>query len=442
MDKDTLDPASTTSLPGIIRKITLRLIPFLVLCFVMSYLDRANVGFAAFQMNADLGLTASQFGFGSGLFFLGYCLFEVPSNLFLARVGARRWIARIMISWGILAAALALARGPVSFGLLRFLLGVAEAGFYPGIVYYLSCWYPANLRARAIAAFLVAIPLSGIIGGPVSAALLGLDGVLGLRGWHWLFLAEGLPAALLGIVVLFYLPERPEDVGWLSAQERTTLCALLASENAAGGSRQSHIGKSLLHPTIWLLGVLLFCVNVGFYAYLIWSPQIIKSYLHASDSEVGLVSAAISLAMAAAMIFNGVHSDRSRERRGHIVVPALVAATGFFGAAHLPGAAGICALALIPMGIGSIYGPAWSVPSSLLSSAGAAAGLGLVGTIANFGGFFGPSLVGFLKDKTGGYSASFEVLAGLLVAAGLLAWTVPLEPRPSSAHDAAGRAAG
>jgi MFS transporter, ACS family, tartrate transporter len=421
-------PASAVPARGTLRKVTWRLLPFLALCFVMSYLDRANVGFAAFQMNSDLGLSASQFGFGSGVFFLGYCLFEVPSNLLLARIGARRWIARIMISWGVLAAALACARGAVSFALLRFLLGVAEAGFYPGIVYYLSCWYPAGLRARAIAAFLVAIPLSGIVGGPASAALLGLDGLLGLRGWQWLFVAEGLPAVLLGFAVLRYLPEKPEDAHWLSAQQKASLDTLLAAESTAGRPGHSHIGKALLHPTIWLLGITLFCVNVGFYAYLIWSPQIIRSFLNASNSTVGLVSAAISVLMAAAMIWNGMHSDRAGERRGHILVPALVAATGFFAAARLPGAAAILALALIPMGIGSIYGPAWSIPSSLLSNASAAAGLGLVGTIANFGGFFGPYLVGFLKDKTGGYSSSFEVLAGLLVVAGLLAWILPLEP--------------
>jgi len=423
------DTSSALAIRRAIRKVTLRLIPFLVLCFVMSYLDRANVGFAAFQMNSDLGLSATQFGFGSGVFFLGYCLFEVPSNLLLARIGARRWIARIMISWGVLAAALAFTRGPVSFALLRFLLGVAEAGFFPGVVYYLSRWYPARLRARAIAAFLVAIPLSGLIGGPVSAALLGLDGLLGTRGWQWLFVAEGVPAALLGLAVLRYLAEKPEDATWLSDEQRTALCALLAAESAAEASRQSHIGKSLLHPTIWLLGISLFCVNVGFYAYLIWSPQIIKSFLNASNSTVGLVSAAISVLMALAMVWNGMHSDRVGERRAHILLPALVAATGFFAAAHLSGAAAILALALIPMGIGSIYGPAWSVPSSLLSNAGAAAGLGLMGMVANFGGFFGPYLVGFLKDKTGGYSSSFEVLAGLLVAAGLLAWTLPLESR-------------
>ncbi|HEY2398990.1 MAG TPA: MFS transporter [Steroidobacteraceae bacterium] len=423
------DPASAIPAIGAIRKVTLRLIPFLVLCFVMSYLDRANVGFAAFQMNSDLGLTASQFGFGSGVFFLGYCLFEVPSNLLLARIGARRWIARIMLSWGVLAAALAFTRGPVSFALLRFFLGVAEAGFFPGIVYYLSCWYPARLRARAIAAFLVAIPLSGIIGGPVSAALLGLDGLLGTRGWQLLFIAEGLPAVLLGFAVLRYLPEKPEDAHWLSEQQRISLGTLLSAESVAGASRRSDIGKALLHPTIWLLGITLFCVNVGFYAYLIWSPQIIKTFLNASNSTVGLVSAAISVLMATAMIWNGMHSDRAGERRIHILMPALVAAMGFFAAAHLPGPAAIFALALIPMGIGSIYGPAWSVPSSLLSNAGAAAGMGLMGTVANFGGFFGPYLVGFLKDKTGGYSSSFQVLAGLLVAAGLLAWILPLESR-------------
>jgi ACS family tartrate transporter-like MFS transporter len=417
---------------AIFRKVTWRLIPFLVLLFVFSYLDRGNVGFAALHMNHDLGLTATQFGFGSAVFFLGYCLFEVPSNLMLARYGARRWIARIVISWGVLAASLALTSGPVSFAVLRFLLGVAEAGFYPGIVYYLSSWYPAEMRARAIAAFLLAIPLSGIVGGLLAGALLHLDGTFGMRGWQWLFLVEGIPAALLGLLVVRYLPDGPEDAGWLSADERACLRGVLTLEAQAAGLRQARVGSSLAHPTIWLLGGLLFLVNVGFFGYLIWSPQIIKGLLNTSDATVGFVSAGISLLMAVVMIYNGTHSDRARERRAHVAVPLLFVAAGFLATAWLPGGLAIFSLALIPLGIGAIYGPAWSVPSNFLSDQGAAAGLGLMGTIANFGGFFGPYLIGFFKDRTGGYGASFQVLALLAVVASSLAWLLPAQ-RPGNA---------
>jgi MFS transporter, ACS family, tartrate transporter len=415
--------ASSPNLSKTLRKVTLRLIPFLVLLFVVSYLDRVNVGFAALQMNHDLKLSASQFGFGSSIFFLGYCLFEVPSNVILAKIGARRWIARIMITWGLLAAALALAQGPVSFALLRFFLGVAEAGFFPGIIFYLSSWYPAALRARAIAAFMIGIPLSGILGGPLSAALLGLDGTLSLRGWQWLFLAEGIPAALLGVMVLRRLIDRPQEAPWLEAEESAQLVSILDAEAAGPGRRKHHtIREALLNPTVWQLGSLLFLTNVGFYGYLIWAPQIIKGLLGANNLVVGAISAAISVIMATGMICNGVHSDLTNERRFHAAIPLLVTALGFIGVACFSSPpAALCALALIPLGIGSMYGPIWSLPSAFLGGQAAAAGMGLIAAIGNFGGFFGPYLIGFLKDKSGGYGISFTVLALMAAVAGGIA---------------------
>jgi ACS family tartrate transporter-like MFS transporter len=427
------ESASGTDLSPTLRKVTLRLIPFLVLLFVVSYLDRVNVGFAALQMNHDLKLSASQFGFGSSIFFLGYCLFEVPSNVILARVGARRWIARIMITWGLLAAALALAQGPVSFALIRFFLGVAEAGFFPGIIFYLSSWYPAALRARAIAAFMIGIPLSGILGGPLSAALLGLDGTLSLKGWQWLFLGEGIPAALLGVMVLRRLNDRPQEARWLESEECAQLVSVLDAETSGPSRFKQHtVREALLNPTAWQLGSLLFLVNVGFYGYLIWAPQIIKGLLGASDLVVGIISALISVIMATGMICNGVHSDLTRERRFHAAIPLFGTALGFIGVAFLSSPpAALCALALIPLGIGSMYGPIWSLPSTFLSGQAAAAGMGLIAAIGNFGGFFGPYLIGFLKDKSGGYSISFTVLAMMAaVASGLALGVRAPSPAP------------
>jgi ACS family tartrate transporter-like MFS transporter len=411
-----------------IRKVSRRLIPFLIVLYVTAYLDRVNVGFAALEMNADLKFSAAVFGLGSGVFFLGYCLFEVPSNIVLARLGARIWICRIMVSWGIIASAMTLVKTPTHFHVLRFLLGAAEAGFFPGVIFYLSRWFPASARARAIASFMIGIPLSGIIGGPLSGYLLSLNGNLGLAGWQWLFLIEGIPPIVLGFVVLWYLTDEPTQANWLSPIERESLDSEIANESrSVDQPSTTGIWRTLFHPRAWAMGAALFLSNTGFYGYIIWSPQIIRGLAGTGDMGTGLISGAIGVGMAVAMFLNGAHSDRTRERRWHAVLPMLVMATGFFATVLFPErTTGLMGLALIAIGVGAFYPPYWSFITGVYTgraAAAAAAAIGLVAGIGNSGGFFGPSLIGMLKDRTGTYRISFLVLGAMAIAsAALTAW--------------------
>ena len=416
-----------------LRKVTLRLIPFLLLCYIVSFLDRVNVGFAGLQMNQELGLTSTQFGFGSAIFFVGYCLFEVPSNVILARVGARRWIARIMITWGLLASAMMLTQGPISFSVLRFLLGVAEAGFFPGIVYFLTFWYPDAARARAIAAFMIGIPLSGVIGGPLSGALLGLDGLLGLSGWQWLYLVEGIPAVILGLIVLSYLTDQPKDAHWLACEERTALAEIMAGEHNRAGNHR--IRDALLSSRVWGLGAIPLLANTGFYGYLIWSPQLIKNLLGTSNWIVGLVSGAIATLMAISMLANSAHSDRTGERRLHVALPLFAMVIGFVASAMLPTPTlSLCALALVPIGMGAFFGPFYTLPCRFLRGEAAACAIALVAALANVGGIVGPYLIGVLKDMSGGYVLPLLVLGVLVLGAATLALRLSLgEPKETPA---------
>jgi ACS family tartrate transporter-like MFS transporter len=417
----------TGELPDIaavtLRKVTLRLIPFLFVLYIVAWLDRVNVGFAALQMNSDLGFSSTTFGFGSGVFFLGYCLFEVPSNLILHRVGARRWIARIMMTWGAISMAMMFVRTTPTFYILRFLLGAAEAGFFPGMVYYLSQWYPEAQRARAIAAFMTAVPVSGVIGGPLSGALLSLNGVFGLAGWQWLFLVEGLPAMLLGVIVLFYLIDRPEAAHWLAPAERNWLANELASERITrSATHPIGILAALTNPTIWQLGIIFFLAAIGFYSYSFWAPLIIKSLTGTTDLGVGLILGAISAVTIILMLLNSAHSDRRDERPLHVAVPLLIMGAGFLGCAllHQPILA-VLSLALVPIGHCSAYGPFWSLPARFLTGAPAAAGIALVVTIANVGGFAGPALIGAMKDRFGTHDPAFMLLGTCGIVAALLA---------------------
>jgi len=415
-----------------LRKVTWRLIPFLFVLYVIAWLDRVNVGFAALEMNADLGFSSATFGFGSGIFFLGYCLFEIPSNIILERVGARLWIARIMVTWGLISAGLMLVRTPPLFYVLRFLLGAAEAGFFPGVIYYLSLWYPMAQRARAIAAFMTAVPVTGLIGGPLSGGLLGLDGVCGLKGWQWLFLIEGLPAVVLGSSVMFYLTDRPETAGWLGPAERDWLVDKLAAERKACALRPS-IRVALTDATVWKLGIIFLLTAAGFYGYSFWAPLVIKSLTGLSNFKVGLVLGAISAIAIVGMLLNGYHSDRKGERAIHIAVPLLVTAAGFFGCVLLHQTVlAIIALALVPLGHCASYGPFWSMPTQFLTGPAAAAGIALVTMIANVGGFAGPALIGVLKTRTGTHADAFLLLAGLAVIAALLALRIGPGQAPSS----------
>ena len=426
-------PANVPILPAnTLRKITWRLIPFLFVLYVIAWLDRVNVGFAGLQMNADLGFSSTVFGLGSGIFFLGYCLFEIPSNIILERVGARLWISRIMVTWGLISAALMFVRTPAAFYLLRFLLGVAEAGFFPGVIYYLSLWYPAAHRARAIAAFMSAVPVAGLIGGPLSGALLELDGLHGLAGWQWLFLLEGLPAVILGTSVLFYLKDRPETTQWLTPAERDWLVETLAAERKACLLRPN-IHVALTDITVWKLGFIFLLVAAGFYGYSFWAPLVIKSLTGLSNFKVGLVLGAISAVTIVGMLLNGYHSDRTGERAIHTAVPLFVMGVGLIGSAllHQPVLA-IIALALIPLGHCASYGPFWSTPTQFLTGQAAAAGIALVTVIANVGSFAGPTLIGVLKAKTGTHAVAFALLGGLALIAALLALKLgPAQPRSS-----------
>lgn len=391
------DVASVT-----LRKVTLRLIPFLFLLYIVAWLDRVNVGFAGLQMNADLGFSSAAFGFGSGVFFLGYCLFEIPSNLVLHRVGARRWISRIMISWGAISASMMFVRTAPTFYVLRFLLGAAEAGFFPGVVYYLSHWYPEGQRARAIAAFMTAVPVSGVVGGPLSGTLLTLNGLFGLSGWQWLFLVEGIPAILLGII------------DWL--------VSTLAVERTSRRAHPVGIFEALTNPTIWHLGIIFFCAAIGFYGYSFWAPLVVKSLTGSSDLGVGVILGAISAVTIIAMMLNSAHSDHTDERPLHVAVALLMSGAGFFGCAVLQQPIlALFFLALVPIGHCAAYGPFWSLPSRFLTGAPAAAGIALVVTIANVGGLIGPTIIGAMKDHFGTHGPAFMLLGGCAIFGALLA---------------------
>ena len=399
-----------------ISKVTRRLIPFLFLLYVVAWLDRVNVGFAALQMNKDLGFSSSVYGFGAGVFFVGYALFEVPSNLVLARVGARRWIARIMLTWGLISIATMFIRTPQSFYVLRFLLGVAEAGFFPGIIYYLSDWYPARQRARAVGWFMAAIPLSIVFGGPLAGALLELHGLLGLAGWQWLFLLEGVPAVLLAFITLAVLTDHPEQARWLDADEKQWLSAVINAEHAQA-REQYRLGltRALLHPTVWLLALVLFTCQSGSYGLSLWIPQILKSLSGLGDFQVGLITAIPYIAAAIGMVLIGAHSDRTGERIWHIAVPSMFAVIGFCASAWLmlPLPA-MFALTIAAIGDLGSRGPFWALPGRFLSGSASAGGIALINTVGSLGGFVGPYGVGLARDMTGSYTGGLLFLAALI----------------------------
>ncbi len=405
-----------------LSKVTRRLIPFLLLLYIVAWLDRVNVGFAALQMNRDLGFSAAVYGFGAGVFFAGYALFEIPSNLVLARVGARRWIARIMITWGLISVAMMFVRGPASFYTLRFLLGVAEAGFFPGIIYYLSNWYPAAQRARAVSWFMVAIPLSIVIGGPLAGLLLELNGLLGLTGWQWLFLLEGLPAVILGVVVLFYLTDRPEHACWLKAEEKTWLSGLIRAEQARATERHRvGLRQAFFHPIVWQLALIMFACQAGSYGLTLWVPQIVKGLSGLSDLAVGMITAIPYVGAAIGMVLIGAHSDRTGERFLHIAIPSTIGAIGFAASAYFTSPIlGMIALTVAAVGDLGSRGPFWALPGRFLAGNASAGGIALINTIGSLGGFVGPFAVGLVKNATGSFTGGLLLLAFLLFASAIV----------------------
>lgn len=411
--------AATAESRATLAKVGRRLLPFLLLLYVVAWLDRVNIGFAALQMNADLAFSDAVYGFGAGIFFIGYALFEVPSNLILVRVGARLWIARIMITWGIVSVAMMFVSGPIEFYVLRFLLGVAEAGFLPGIIYYLGNWFPAEERARALSWFMLAIPLSTVVGGPLAGLLLELDGLYGLQGWQWLFLLEGLPAVLLGVVVLRYLTDKPEQAEWLEPDERRWLAARMAAEQRSAQARHGvGLKAALVHPTVWLLGLILFACQCGSYGLTLWIPQIVRGLSGLPNLAVSTISALPYVAAAIGMIAIGTSSDRTGERFLHIAIPSAVGALGFIAAAFIVSPVfGMFALTIAAVGDLGTRGPFWALPTRFLTGSAAAAGIGLINTMASLGGFVGPSAVGLVRELTGSFAGGLVFLATLLLLA-------------------------
>ncbi|MFL9960883.1 MFS transporter [Paraburkholderia sediminicola] len=405
-----------------IKNVTVRLVPFLILCYFIAYLDRVNVGFAALQMNKALDLSASAFGFGAGIFFIAYFFFEVPSNLLLERFGARRWIARIMFTWGILAGAMAfipdisrftgLSAAHVFYG-LRILLGVAEAGFFPGIIFLLTLWFPAAYRGRVVGYFMAAIPLSTVIGGPISGALLSLDGHGGLAGWQWVYLIEALPAVLLSFVVLFYLTDKPADATWLATEERDWLVARQKQEREHRESvRAFSVKEALINPRVLAIALIYFGANATNYGLSFFLPQIVKSF-GLTNLQTGFVTSLPYVVGVISMVLWGRHSDRKLERRWHVAIALLVAAGGIAAAAGLDNPVQkMIALSIAGFGIFGCLPVIWTLPASFLSGAAAAGGIAAINSLGNLAGFFGPFAMGWIKDSTGGFGAGLLCLSG------------------------------
>ena len=414
----------------ILARAAWRLIPFMALMYVVSFLDRVNISFAALTMNRDLGFSPEVYGFASGIFFLGYFLFEVPSNLALQKVGARLWMCRICVTWGFLSMLTAFCREPVSFCVVRFLLGAAEAGLYPGMILYMTYWFPASTRARFIALFLAGVPLSNVIGGPLSGWLLGLNSY-GLHGWQWMLVLEGIPSLVCGLATLWLLPDGPHQAKWLSAEEKQIIAARLAAEppGALHGLKEM-----LLDRRIWILMIPDFAIVFPLYALNFFLPQMIKA-MGFSLHETGFIVALPYLLAMAAMVALGWSSDRRGNAARHVAVAALIAAAGVAGAALLDDRVAVIAcLCLTTCGIYAALAVFWTLPSALLRGTAAAAGLALLNSVSNLGGFFGPGMMGWARQATGSFALGMELLAGMLVLAAVAvtligrAWFRPVRP--------------
>ncbi|MGE3772490.1 MAG: MFS transporter [Gammaproteobacteria bacterium] len=415
-------PAAPIDEDALYARVTRRFVPFLFVCYVAAYLDRVNVGFAKLTMAVDLHFSDTVYGLGAGIFFLGYFLFEVPSNLLLHRIGARRALARIMISWGLLSSAMMFVSSPTSFYVLRFLLGVAEAGFFPGVVLYLTWWYPAARRGRVTALFVTAVAVSGVIGNPLSGWIMQtFDGRQGWHGWQWLFLLEGLPAVALGFATLWWLDDRSEDARWLSAEEKRVLAANLAADDAHKTELTALAG--LRDRRVWLLAAIYFCLVSGLYGVNFWLPTIVKGLGIDDVVTIGFVSALPWAAAALTMTAVGHSADRRRERRYHVALPALLGAVGLAASVPLAGhpAAAVFALSLGTCGLLSAIPLTWSLATAFLGGAAAASGIALINSFGNLSGFAMPYLIGYLRDTTGSTDLGLYTLAGFLT---LGAWLV------------------
>ncbi|WP_245578999.1 MFS transporter [Inquilinus limosus] len=403
-----------------------RIVPFLMLCYVIAYLDRVNVGFAKLQMSQDLGFSEAVFGLGAGIFFVGYFLFEVPSNIILHRVGARVWIARIMITWGIVSAAFMFVPSAPWFYALRFLLGLAEAGFYPGIILYLTYWYPSHRRAKIIAVFMAAIPVSGIFGNPLSGWIMdAFHETHGLAGWQWMFLIEAIPAVLIGLAVLFVLDNSVREAKWLTEEEKAVIEREIAAD-AKGKDSPASLGAVFRDGRVWLSCFIYFAFVSGQYGLTFWMPTLVKATGVTGNLNIGLISAIPFLCAVVAMILFGQSADRRRERRWHLVIPATMGAVGFVVAATASDTTiAIAFLSLAAAGVLTCAPLFWSLPTAFLHGAAAAAGIAMINSIGNLAGFASPYAIGLLKDLTGSTEFGMYMLAIMLVLGAAAVLTTP-----------------
>jgi len=429
-------PAPTES--AVIAKLTRRLIPFLFLLYIVAYVDRINVGFAKLQMSAQLHFSEQVYGLAAGIFFAGYFFFQIPSNLILKQVGARRWIALLMVVWGVISASMSMVTTARSFYVLRFALGIAEAGFFPGIILYLRSWFPATARARTVALFMTAAALAGVVGGPISGAILSMEHTGRLAGWQWLFLLEGIPAILLGAVVCFRLPDNLNDATWLTEEDRTWLSQTLQRENEANPARatssdsqtrQPNWWDVFLNPSVLLLSLIYFGLNTSSYGISLWLPSMVKSFSRAGNFTVGVISALPYIVAAIGMVLVGRHSDYTGERRWHVAVPAIAGAAAFLAAAYSTSTVVVvAALSVAVLGTFAMVGPFWAMPTSMLTAATASAGIALINSIGNLGGFAGPYILGLTRTSSGNFKSGLLVLSAAMILCACLALLVRTPP--------------
>jgi D-galactonate transporter len=403
------------------RKITVRLIPFLVLLFVLAWIDRVNVGFAKLQMLQDLNFSEAVYGFGAGIFFIGYFLFEVPSNLLLEKIGARRTLARITILWGLTSMAMIYVATPMQFYVVRFLLGVFEAGFFPGIVLYLTYWFPADRRGRINGLFMTSFAIAGVVGGPLAGFIMSaMNGYDNLANWQWLFLIEGIPSVVAGLFVLVWLPEKPLGTKWLTPRQQELVTAEIAAENKGAGKHSSL--RDAFNLRVWLCALIYFCVVSGNATIAFWTPSIIKELGVQGNFQIGLISAIPFILGTIAMVWNGAHSDRSGERRLHCAIASIVAAAGLMGTGMLLASPvlAMCALSFAAIGILAAFPVFWSLPAAFLTGTAAAGGIALINSVGNLAGFVAPYMMGWLKDSTGSLAAGLYCVAAMELCAAIL----------------------
>ena len=436
MPATQMQSADQVDANALYSKISWRLIPYIFVLYTLCYLDRVNLGFAAVEFKRDLNLSNAVYGTGAAIFFLGQLMFDLPSNLLLNKVGPRLWIARIMITWGIIATCMMFVRGEHSYYTMRLLLGISEAGFFPGMILYLTFWFPSGQRAKAVAKFMTATSIAGVIGAPLSGALLKLEGHSKLHGWQWLFLVEGIPTILAGISVLFYLPDHPRDAKWLNQPEKEWLDGELERDKKEGGAGDRHnLLDAFKLPMVWILAGIFLLDQVGVYTVSLWMPLLLNGFLHgtagggsdaAGSSMIAKYSTVPYLAAAIFTVVIGYTSDKTGERRGHIALCLGMAAAGFGWAAYahsLPVA--LAAMTLAAMGYWSMMGPFWALPTRVLRDIAAAGGVAIITMVGSLGGFSGPSLTGFLRDKTHNFTAGLLVIGGLAVLGAILCLLLP-----------------